>query len=116
MSTDLALKSAVSLSEALALPLPTLPPLPSTTVVTGTGTSVASRVNGEDNAGGPGSLWADDEERRFYTDLLDLRGEVPGSLLKAGAAGTAEDSKDVTKAEFKDDMEEKEEEAPSDLE
>lgn len=84
--------------------------------MTGTGTSVASRVNGEDNAGGPGSLWADDEERRFYTDLLDLRGEVPGSLLKAGATGIAEDSKDAIKADLEDDVEETEGAAPTDLE
>lgn len=30
---------------------------------------------------GPGSLWADEEEKKFYEELRELRGEVPASIL-----------------------------------
>ena len=30
---------------------------------------------------GPQSLWADEEEKKFYEDLRELRGEVPASIL-----------------------------------
>lgn len=73
-----------SLSESLHLPLPTLPPLASNTIVTGTGVgaSLLNTMNAEDGIGGAGSVWMDDEDKRFYTDLLDLKGEVPGQFLK----------------------------------
>ncbi|KAK9898934.1 ARM repeat-containing protein [Cystobasidium minutum MCA 4210] len=72
-----------SIAESLGVPLPTLPPLASTSVITGTGTSTLSNGQSEDTTiGGPGSPWNDEEEKRFYTDLPDLRGEVPGSLLR----------------------------------
>lgn len=82
-----------SLSESLGATLPTLPPLASTSVITGLGSTGGNE--GEGYEGGIGSIWADEEEKRFYTDLLDLRGEVPGSLLstaseqKPETAGTA---------------------------
>lgn len=79
-----------SLAESLAIALPTLPPLASTSIVTGTGTSTFSASQGEDNSvGGPGSPWNDEEEKRFYTDLPDLRGEVPGALLKQNDESTS---------------------------
>ena len=93
-----------SLSEALAVPLPVLPSLPSNTIVTGTGASLVSKTGAEDVTLDPGSVWADDEERRFYTDLLDLRGEVPGSLLK----GTASATTDVGEAVRADEAREQE--------
>lgn len=91
-----------SLAESLAIALPTLPPLASTSVITGTGTSLGA-LQGEDSSiGGPGSPWNDEEEKRFYTDLPDLRGEVPGALLKANddaigetsAIGNGDDTQD----------------------
>lgn len=30
---------------------------------------------------GPQSLWADEEEKKFYEDLRELRGEVPAVIL-----------------------------------
>lgn len=84
-----------SLSESLSVPLPTLPPLANSSVVTGVGVASSNRANGEDGGiGGPGSVWSDEEEKRFYTDLMDLRGEVPGALLK----GSPEDAKDSAPA------------------
>lgn len=91
--------SSTSLAESLALPLPTLPPLASTSIITGTGTSNLNTSQSEDTSiGGPGSPWNDEEEKRFYTDLPDLRGEVPGALLKQndGPAGDASGADSTT--------------------
>jgi regulator of nonsense transcripts 2 len=84
-----------SLAESLALPLPTLPPLASTSIVTGTGTSTLAAMGNEDSSvGGSGSPWNDEEEKRFYVDLPDLRGEVPGALLKQAEEASADTMKD----------------------
>ncbi|GAA5864331.1 hypothetical protein JCM3774_002754 [Rhodotorula dairenensis] len=74
--------SVTQLSELLALPLPTLPSLQSSltaSFVTGSGSSAANAHSAEEM--GPQSLWADEEEKRFYEDLRELRGEVPAVLL-----------------------------------
>lgn len=59
--------------------------------MTSTGATLAGKLDADDGTGSAGSLWADDEERRFYTDLLDLRGEVPGSLLGAAAPSSVKE-------------------------
>lgn len=83
--------------------------------MTGTGASIAGRNDKDGEIGGPGSLWADDEERRFYTDLLDLRGEVPGSLLKSGADTTTdEDRKNMSKPERAEQPDAREQKADAD--
>lgn len=76
-----------SLAEALALPLPTLPPLPTSFVITSIG---ATSTNGSanDDAKGADGIWSDEEEKRFYTDLLDLQGEVPPYLLSSSGKET----------------------------
>lgn len=80
--------SAYSLSEALAVPLPTLPPLATNTVITGTGNSLLNAIDDDaSGSGGSRGIWTDEEERRFYTDLLDLKGEVPSSLLVGSSNG-----------------------------
>lgn len=71
------------------MPLPTLPPLPKTAVVTGVGSSLGNSERDE-NIGGSGSIWQDEEDKKFYTDLMDLRGEVPGSLLMSAPTETKE--------------------------
>lgn len=40
----------------------------------------SSNATGEE-IGGPGSIWQDEEEKKFYEELRELRGEVPGSVL-----------------------------------
>lgn len=70
------------LSELLNLPLPTLPSLQSSltsSFVTGSGSSTTNAQSGEEM--GPQSLWADEEEKKFYEDLRELRGEVPAVVL-----------------------------------
>ncbi|GAA5860718.1 hypothetical protein JCM1840_001941 [Sporobolomyces johnsonii] len=72
--------SVTQLSELLSLPVPTLPSLQSTlnpAFVTA-GASSATLAEAEL---GPQSLWADEEEKKFYEGVRELRGEVPGSVL-----------------------------------
>jgi regulator of nonsense transcripts 2 len=77
-----------SLAELLgdAVALPALPTLPSQTAV---GAGVSLHTSEEISTAG--SRWVDDEESRFYEDLLDLKGEVPSSLL--GGVPTDEEAK-----------------------
>lgn len=81
--------------------LPTLPPLPSTALGSGTGASISGRSGRpEDSAvGGPDSIWTDEEEKSFYEDILDLRGEVPSSLLGVGSDGNVAKDAPTQKAE-----------------
>lgn len=59
-----------------------------------------SLLQGEDTNGGPNSLWVDDEDKRFYEELRELRGEVPGSVLgvkvkeEEGAVEKSEEKKE----------------------
>lgn len=74
--------SVNTLSELLGLVPPVLPSLTSTTsssIVT-SGTSSFPNASGEE-IGGPGSLWQDEEDKKFYEELRELKGEVPGSVL-----------------------------------
>ncbi|GAA5918328.1 hypothetical protein JCM6882_008215 [Rhodosporidiobolus microsporus] len=71
--------SVTQLSDLLGLTLPTLPSLTSTLQTSFV--TAGSSANASAEEMGPGSLWADEEERRFYEDLRDLRGEVPAALL-----------------------------------
>ncbi|KAM0751324.1 ARM repeat-containing protein [Meredithblackwellia eburnea MCA 4105] len=76
--------SVTQLSEILGLPVPPLPSLTSASsasIVTGAGTS---SLTGEE-IGGPGSLWPDEEDKRFYEELRELKGEVPGNVLGLSA-------------------------------
>lgn len=68
------------LSELLGVPIPTLPSLGSTAIGSVVSAGTSSFVASEE-VGGPGSLWIDEEDKNFYEDLRDLRGEVPASFL-----------------------------------
>lgn len=72
-----------SLAELLGQTLPDLPSLPAQASILGTGVLGTQTGGGEEL--GRGSRWADEEEKRFYEDLLDLRTEVPASILGAPA-------------------------------
>lgn len=41
--------------------------------------------------GGPGSLWIDEEDKSFYEDLRDLRGEIPLQFLGGSAPGVSKE-------------------------
>ena len=79
-----------SLSELLNLPLPDLPTLPTTTIVTGTAALHQFNLGQDGGVGGAKSLWADEEEKRFYDDIVDLKDEVPSLLLGVNPAALAE--------------------------
>ena len=38
-------------------------------------------------------MWADEEDKKFYEELRELRGEVPGSIL--GVAVEKEEEKEI---------------------
>lgn len=70
----------VRLSELLGLAVPVIPSLvPASSVLAVT--AGASSFNAGDEIGGPGSLWADEEDKKFYEELRELKGEVPGTVL-----------------------------------
>ncbi|KAF1952344.1 ARM repeat-containing protein [Byssothecium circinans] len=63
---------------------------------------------------GPG-IWEDEEERRFYENLIDLKDRVPGILLEEPKKKKADDEQVGKKVEVKAEPEEKEKtEPPSD--
>ncbi|KPV73840.1 uncharacterized protein RHOBADRAFT_54435 [Rhodotorula graminis WP1] len=104
--------SVTQLSELLSLQLPVLPSLQSSlnpSFVTA-GSSGAAGTGNDDL--GPQSLWADDEERKFYEDLRELRGEVPGAILGVPdetekgveGEGAAVESAAAVESEVKEEM------------
>ena len=99
------------LSELLGLPLPVLPSLQSSlnpSFVTA-GSSGAAGTGNEDL--GPQSLWADEEEKKFYEDLRELRGEVPAAILGVAEEEKTEEKGKETEGEADLDSEETKEEA-----
>ncbi|KAI0260818.1 ARM repeat-containing protein [Gloeopeniophorella convolvens] len=98
------LASCQTLSELLYMPMPTLP----------TSSSAGNSIQIGTNAGGLssdeadeaafaalGGKWEDEEERRFFEDIQDLREVVPKSILGI------EDSKDTAKEHDDNDAEAK---------
>ncbi|GAA6063250.1 hypothetical protein JCM10212_003613 [Sporobolomyces blumeae] len=74
--------SVTQLAELLGLAVPNLPSLQSTlnpSFVTSGAASGGAAGSSEEM--GPQSLWADEEEKKFYEDLRELKGEVPDSIL-----------------------------------
>jgi regulator of nonsense transcripts 2 len=96
------------LSELLGLAVPTLPSLQNTLnpsfvtsgAASGGGTGSAEEL-------GPQSLWADEEEKKFYEELRELRGEVPASIL-----GVPEEEKAVEEKSSEEKSDEVIEENP----
>ena len=92
------------LSELLYLPMPTLPTSSSTgnSIQIGTNTGALLSDDAEEAAfAALGGKWEDEEERRFFEDIQDLREIVPKSILGI------EDIKDVVKEIDESDAEAK---------
>ncbi|KAH9170168.1 ARM repeat-containing protein [Lactarius sanguifluus] len=88
------LASTQTLSELLYLPMPALPTSSSTgnSIQIGTSTGGLLSDDADDAAfAALGGKWEDEEERRFFEDIQDLREVVPKSILGI------EESKDVNK-------------------
>lgn len=92
------------LSELLYLPMPTLPTSSSTgnSIQIGTNSGALLSDDAEEAAfAALGGKWEDEEERRFFEDIQDLREIVPKSILGI------EDTKDVVKECHESDAEAK---------
>ncbi|RXW16776.1 hypothetical protein EST38_g9080 [Candolleomyces aberdarensis] len=72
------------------------------------GTNQGSLLSDSDDALSPGSKWVDEEERRFFEDIPDLREFVPASMLGVDAPTQPDDSS--KKEEEKDRVEREKEE------
>lgn len=58
--------------------------------------SNSNQINGEsDEILITGGKWEDEEERRFYEDVQDLKDFVPSSVLGVESAAEGEDSKEA---------------------
>ncbi|KAF8200931.1 transcription factor [Pholiota molesta] len=98
------LASCQSLSELLYLPLPSLPTASqkSDSILIG---SNAGNLNGDsDEIMATGGKWEDEEERRFFEDVQDLKDFVPSSVL--GVEEPDEASKDVERDRAEKEKEE----------
>ncbi|KAF9051213.1 transcription factor [Hymenopellis radicata] len=109
------LASCQSLSELLYLPMPILPTSSqkSDSIQIGSNTSNQFSSDDSDDMNISGGKWEDEEERRFFEDVQDLKDFVPKSVLgldDADANETQEiDAKD-REAEDKEDIRKLEEE------
>ncbi|KAF8897021.1 armadillo-type protein [Gymnopilus junonius] len=100
------LASCQSLSELLYVPLPVLPTasLKSDSILIGTHTG---QLNGEaEEIVATGGKWEDEEERRFYEDIQDLKDFVPSSVLGVEGETEEEDSKEVERERAEREKEE----------
>ncbi|TFK73988.1 ARM repeat-containing protein [Pluteus cervinus] len=77
------LSSCQSLSELLYLPLPALPTASqkSDSILIGLGGSSLTSGDENDEVSTSGNKWEDEEERKFYEDIQDLKDFVPSSVL-----------------------------------
>ncbi|KAF9481528.1 ARM repeat-containing protein [Pholiota conissans] len=100
------LASCQSLSELLYLPLPALPTASqkSDSILIG---SNANNMNGDsDEVMITGGKWEDEEERRFFEDVQDLRDYVPSSVLGVEEDTEEEESKDTEQDRVEKEKEE----------
>ncbi|THH19959.1 hypothetical protein EW146_g1328, partial [Bondarzewia mesenterica] len=105
------LASCQTLSELLYLPLPALPTSSqtSTSIQIGTNTGLLLGDDSEDAAlATSGGKWEDEEERRFFEDIQDLRELVPKSILgvEEGKDGKEERGEEDVENERKAEEEE----------
>ncbi|KAG1716634.1 hypothetical protein ID866_512 [Astraeus odoratus] len=77
------LASCQTLSELLYLAMPALPTASqkSDSIQIGAGTGGGSGDDSEDNLGTSGGKWEDEEERRFFEEIQDLKDFVPRNFL-----------------------------------
>ncbi|RPD73709.1 transcription factor [Lentinus tigrinus ALCF2SS1-7] len=104
------LASCQSLSEQLYLPMPTLKTASQKSESIQIGMSSGSSLLGgeSDELTGAGGKWEDEEERRFYEEIPDLKDYVPRSVL--GLEGDGDEEKDDGKEKERQEKERVEEE------
>lgn len=98
-----------SLSELLYLPLPSLPTISqkSDSILIGSNNPNHLSDDGDDILV-TGGKWEDEEERRFFEDIQDLKDFVPSSVLGIGESGEdeGEDEKEKEKERLDREREE----------
>lgn len=93
-----------------------MPPLPTTTQKSESiAISSAGQHDAQEDLYTLGGKWEDEEERRFFEDIQDLRDFVPKSLLGIDEKG-AEDEPDKTDEELRNEKERREKEETEVLE
>jgi regulator of nonsense transcripts 2 len=93
------------LSELLYLPLPSLPTASqkSDSILIG---SNSNQSNDSEEGLTTGGKWEDEEERRFFEDVQDLKDFVPSSVLGVEGEPEEEESKEVERERVEKEKEE----------
>ncbi|KAI0743348.1 ARM repeat-containing protein [Daedaleopsis nitida] len=104
------LASCQSLSEQLYLPMPTLKSASqkSESIQIGMNTGMGGLGGDADEMTGGGGKWEDEEERRFFEEIPDLKDYVPRSVL--GLEGDLDEDRDDEKEKEKKEKERVDEE------
>ncbi|KAJ6625539.1 armadillo-type protein [Mycena sp. CBHHK59/15] len=106
------LASCQSLSELLYLPLPSLPTSSqkSDSILIGSNRSNQLVGDDSDDIMGTGSKWEDEEERRFFEDVQDLKDFVPRAVLGIDETDGKETDNDLEGEKEKERLEKEQEE------
>ncbi|KAF7782626.1 hypothetical protein Agabi119p4_2002 [Agaricus bisporus var. burnettii] len=91
------LANCQSLSELLYLPLPNLPRASHKSESIQIGSTHGSMFNDSEDTTVVGGKWEDEEERRFYEDVPDLKDYVPSSVLGIDNSNEVADDSDKDK-------------------
>jgi regulator of nonsense transcripts 2 len=93
------------LSELLYLPLPSLPTASqkSDSILIG---SNSNQLNDPEEIMTTGGKWEDEEERRFFEDIQDIKDFVPSSVLGVEGHPEGEESKEVERERAEREKEE----------
>ncbi|KAH7925540.1 ARM repeat-containing protein [Leucogyrophana mollusca] len=105
------LANCQTLSELLYLPMPSLPTVSQKSDSIQIGTNAAGGLgdDAEESTLVSGGKWEDEEERRFFEDIQDLKEFVPKSVL--GIEGEEKEEKEIDEERKKADKEKAEEQA-----
>lgn len=97
------------LSELLYLPLPKLPTSTQKSDSIQIGSNQGSLLAEPDETLPPGSKWVDEEERKFYEDIPDLKDFVPASVLGLSESSQADGNSKKDEEDKEKEEREKEE-------
>ena len=99
------LASCQSLSELLYLPLPSLPKMSQKSDSIQIGANSSSLLGDTDEVILTGGKWEDEEERRFFEDVQDLKDFVPSSVLGIDDSSDSEEENSKEKEKERVDRE-----------
>lgn len=99
------LASCQSLSELLYLPLPSLPTMSQKSDSIQIGANSSSLLGDTDEVILTGGKWEDEEERRFFEDVQDLKDFVPSSVLGIDDSSDSEEENSKEKEKERVDRE-----------